>query len=69
MEIPTGRIWQCHRCSKINSYDNNEIWCTGCGKKFQPKIDDTNNDVVRNIIEATRIASKKTMESNLLPPL
>lgn len=65
MLIPTGRIWQCHVCSKINSYDENEIYCTGCGKKCQPKIDTLNDDIFR----VTREASKKTMDSNLLPPL
>lgn len=71
MNIPTGRIWQCHQCGHVNSYDNGEIYCRGygCGKPFQPKIDDTNDDVVRTIIEVRRMASKKTMDSNLLPPL
>jgi len=69
MEIPTGRIWQCHSCAQINEYDKTGRYCAGCGKKFQPKIDNTNNDMVRDIIEATRMASKKTNESNLLHPL
>lgn len=65
MEIPTGRIWQCHACAKINQYDETGRYCTGCGKKFQPKIDTLNEDIFR----VTREASKKTMDSNLLPPL
>lgn len=39
-----GRIWECHVCHEINRLDNNEIFCTGCGKEWQPKIDTITNN-------------------------